>query len=81
VALGLLLLQAVRRVDGERFAWRAEPYEFVGEVPAIDLLTGSAAAREAIDGGARLAPLLASWQAWVAKFEASLAGILLYHES
>lgn len=81
VALGLLLLQAVRRVDPERFAWRAEPYEFVGAVPAIDLLTGSAAAREAIDGGARLAPLLASWQAWVAEFEASLAGILLYHDS
>ncbi len=56
LALGLSLLQAVRAVDPERFAWRAEPYEFVGEVPAIDLLTGSAAAREAIDGGAPLTP-------------------------
>ena len=81
VALGLLLLQAVRRVDPERFAWRAEPYEFVGEVPAIDLLTGSPAAREAIDRGAPLGPLLTSWQASVAGFESTLGGILLYHDS
>ncbi|PWB68545.1 MAG: DUF1343 domain-containing protein [Holophagae bacterium] len=81
VALGLLLLQAVRRVDPERFAWRAEPYEFVGGVPAIDLLTGSAAAREAIDRGAPLGALRASWQASVAGFESTLEGILLYHDS
>jgi len=80
VALGLLLLQAVRAVDPERFSWRAEPYEFVGEVPAVDLLTGSAEARKAIDGGAPLGPLLASWQASVVDFEASLGGILLYHD-
>ena len=80
LALGLGLLQAVRAVDPARFAWRAEPYEFVGEVPAIDLLTGSAAAREAIDGGRSLAPLFASWQAWVSGFEATLGGILLYHD-
>jgi uncharacterized protein YbbC (DUF1343 family) len=81
LALGLLLLQAVRAVDPARFAWRAEPYEFVGEVPAIDLLTGSAAARRAIDGGLPLEPLLASWQAWVVEFEATLGGILLYHDA
>ena len=81
LALGLALLQAVRTVDPERFAWRAEPYEFVGEVPAIDLLTGSAEAREAIDGGRPLEPLLEEWRRSVADFEASLAGVLLYHES
>ena len=81
VALGLLLLQAMRTVDPERFGWRTEPYEFVGEVPAVDLLTGSAEARETIDGGRPLEPLLESWQRWVADFEASLGGVLLYHDS
>lgn len=78
--LGLSLLQAVRAVDPERFAWRAEPYEFVGEVPAIDLLTGSAEAREAIDTARPLDALLEAWRSSVADFEATLPGILLYHE-
>jgi uncharacterized protein YbbC (DUF1343 family) len=78
--LGLSLLQAVRAVDPERFAWRAEPYEFVGEVPAIDLLSGSAEAREAIDTARPLDAVLEAWRSSVADFEATLPGILLYHE-
>ncbi len=35
----------------ERFAWRTEPYEFVTDRPAIDLLTGGNAFREAVDRG------------------------------
>ena len=79
VELGLKLLQAVREVDPDRFAWRAEPYEFVAEVPAVDLLTGSAAAREAIEQGRDLAPVLERWDRSVSEFEATLDGILLYH--
>jgi uncharacterized protein YbbC (DUF1343 family) len=78
--LGLELLGAVRAVDPERFAWRAEPYEFVGEVPAIDLLTGSAEARAAIDAAQPVDALLEAWRSSVVDFEATLAGILLYHE-
>jgi uncharacterized protein YbbC (DUF1343 family) len=74
--LGLSLLQAVRAVDPERFAWRAEPYEFVGEVPAIDLLSGSAEAREAIDTAGPQRPARA-WRSSVADFEATLPGIRL----
>ena len=80
VALGLTLLQAVRSVDPDRFTWRRDPYEFVGEVPAIDLLTGSAAARGLIEEGRSLAPLIDEWQRSVVAFEESLAGILLYHD-
>ena len=34
------------------FRWRAEPYEFVADPPAIDLLTGSEAARRGLEAGA-----------------------------
>ena len=45
------LISAMARQLGPRFAWRPDPYEFVSEVPAIDLLTGSPAFRELVDGG------------------------------
>ncbi|MBI4366588.1 MAG: DUF1343 domain-containing protein [Deltaproteobacteria bacterium] len=54
-AFGLALLSVLRAFDG--FRWRDPhgdlpddgPYEFVTDRPAIDLLTGSARVREAID--------------------------------
>ena len=51
---GLAVLVAVRSLWPESFAWRTEPYEFRADVPAIDLLTGRPAVRQAIDGGATL---------------------------
>ncbi len=51
---GLAVLVAVRKLWPESFAWRSEPYEFRADVPAIDLLTGRPAVREAVDGGADL---------------------------
>ncbi len=80
VALGLHLLHVVRDVHPESFGWRPDPYEFVADRPALDLLTGSPEARELIEAGAPLAPLLESWKAEVATFEATLEGILLYHD-
>ncbi len=78
LALGLELLRAVRQLDPESFAWRPDPYEFVVDVPAIDLLTGSAAAREALERGEDFEPLLADWRREVAAFEETLDDILLY---
>ncbi len=80
VALGLHLLQVVRDLHPESFGWRPDPYEFVADRPALDLLTGSPDARELIEAGAPLEPLLESWKAEVAAFEATLDGILLYHD-
>jgi uncharacterized protein YbbC (DUF1343 family) len=51
---GLAVLVAVKRLWPEDFAWRREPYEFRADVPAIDLLTGLPAVRQAIDAGADL---------------------------
>jgi molybdopterin-guanine dinucleotide biosynthesis protein MobB len=52
---GMRVIEAARRLDPERFAWRTEPYEFDPR-PAIDLLTGSSRFRDLVDRGADLAP-------------------------
>lgn len=44
------------------FSWRTEPYEFVSDRPAIDLLTGDSAFRLGIDSGATTNDLLALGQ-------------------
>jgi uncharacterized protein YbbC (DUF1343 family) len=49
--LGLAICTAVRKLWPSDFAWRTEEYEFRSDVPAIDLLTGKPAVREAIDAG------------------------------
>ena len=51
---GLACVLHARAQDPARFAWRTEPYEFVADVPAFDLLCGSAREREAIEAGATL---------------------------
>jgi uncharacterized protein YbbC (DUF1343 family) len=48
----LTLIALARAQAPERFAFRTERYEFVDDVPAFDLLMGSAGAREAMLAGA-----------------------------
>jgi hypothetical protein len=48
----LSLIALAHRQDPLAFRFRTEPYEFVQNIPAFDLLTGSAEAREAILAGA-----------------------------
>jgi uncharacterized protein YbbC (DUF1343 family) len=54
---GLALVLHARRQDPGRFAWRREPYEFVRDVPAFDLLCGSDRERQGIEAGATLGEL------------------------
>lgn len=48
-ALYLRLIAAARQIAGNMFAWRTTPYEFVGDRPAIDLLTGGPEFRTIVD--------------------------------
>lgn len=77
---GVELLAAFRAVAPEAFAWRAAPYEFVADQPAIDLLARTARCREAIDAGDRqgLADWIDSWEADEAAFRAERQESLLY---
>ena len=38
---GLAIVKAIHDLYSSNFSWREKPYEFVREIPAIDLLTGS----------------------------------------
>ena len=58
VALGAHVLAACCEVAPGEWTWRTDAYEFVTDVPAIDLLWGSAALREALDARAPVEPLL-----------------------
>jgi len=79
--LGLELLAAFRRGAPEAFGWRPEPYEFVADRPALDLLTGQPACRLAIDaGGEGLDELARGWPADVEAFRQERRGVLLYPE-
>jgi uncharacterized protein YbbC (DUF1343 family) len=79
VALGLHLLKTIHDLHPGNFAWRPDPYEFVSDVPALDLLTGSSRARLCIEKGEKIDLLLESWRLSVSGFEDSLDGIALYH--
>ena len=83
--VGVELLDAVHRLDPERFEWREAPYEFVIDRPAIDLLTGGPECREAIesgigDGGDGLADWIATWSEDEKAFREERRDILLYPE-
>ena len=77
-ATGVAMLRQFRRLCGADFVWRTETYEFVSDHPAIDLLTGSAEVRLAIDAGAALPEILAQWKVDEAAFIERRAEHLLY---
>ncbi len=77
---GVALLREVRALHPKEFAWRAQPYEFVAAVPAIDLLTGSASARAVVEGRRELAELTAGWSCYCSAFRGRRRELLLYPE-
>lgn len=76
--VGIELLVALSEVAPDAFAWRAEPYEFVTDRPAIDLLTGSERFRAALEAGRGVGEWIASWGEEEAAFLAERRPALLY---
>lgn len=65
---GLVLLREVRRLHPEHFRFRQEPYEFVADLPALDLLTGSPQARQVVEGELDLGEVLEAWEGYCREF-------------
>jgi len=78
VRLGAACIVHARAQDPGRFRWRTEKYEFVEHLPAIDLLTGSAAFRTGVDAGRSVAELCAPWDRERDAFLKRRAPFLLY---
>jgi uncharacterized protein YbbC (DUF1343 family) len=74
----LTLLAVIRRLYPRDFAWRQPPYEYEYHRLPIDLLTGDAAIREAIDAGRPPAELEANWQKELSPFLHSHQKFWLY---
>lgn len=75
---GIAVLLALKAEAGDRFAWRHEPYEFVVDRPAIDLLCGCSAVREMVEAGAPLEEIAATWDTGEAEFRETRRDFLLY---
>ncbi|WP_428261631.1 exo-beta-N-acetylmuramidase NamZ family protein [Haliangium sp.] len=75
---GVAFLRAIHALWPEHFGWRRDAYEFVTEVPAIDVLAGSAALREGIEAGASLPDLAATWADAEAEFRRRHPELHLY---
>ncbi|HUO86191.1 MAG TPA: DUF1343 domain-containing protein [Thermoanaerobaculia bacterium] len=77
---GCELLMALAKVDADGFDWRHEPYEFVTDRPAIDLLAGCDDLRRAIEARDRdaLDAWVAGWGDDEARFRSEVAPLLLY---
>ena len=75
---GVELLAAIHDLFPAVFSWRREPYEFVADRPAIDLLAGGPELREALAAGDGVADWISSWQADEEAFRLERRKILLY---
>ena len=78
VRTGLGLLAAVCGLSGDAFGWRTEPYEFVADRPAIDLLFGSDRERRGLEAGVSAAELARAWEAEEGAFRQRRRDFLLY---
>ena len=78
VLTAVAVLQAIRRADPARFAWRDPPYEYERTKQPIDILAGSAALRRQLDADVDAAEIAAGWDADVAAFAAVRSRFLLY---
>ncbi|MFW6050325.1 MAG: exo-beta-N-acetylmuramidase NamZ domain-containing protein [Myxococcota bacterium] len=67
-----------RRLMSETFRWRTEPYEFVSDRPAIDLLTGGPEYRQVVDRDGDLEGLLAEDARAAAAFDETRRPFLRY---
>jgi len=72
------LLRWIRHLWPDEFQWRAQAYEFVEDVPAIDLLAGGAWLREGIERGETVDQLASGWDDQEQAFRQRRAPFLLY---
>ena len=74
----LALLQALRHLYPEGFAYKAPPYEYEFERLPMDLLIGDRQVREGLENGVPVADLEGSWQADLETYKQRCQVLFLY---
>ena len=75
---GVAIFQACKQLGGSNFGWRPDAYEFVEDVPAFDLLCGTAQVREGIEKDLPLERLLDGFESQRLSFEPVRRQFALY---
>lgn len=78
VRTGLAVLAAMREFSGPHFDWRRQPYEFVADRLAIDLLFGSPRERLALEAGKSFPEMAETWLLEEEEFRRRRQEYLLY---
>jgi uncharacterized protein YbbC (DUF1343 family) len=78
VRTAVTLLEAFRRTDPGRFAWRNPPYEYEHEKTPIDILYGSDELRRAFEASRPADAIAAGWAPALQAFEGLRQACLLY---
>jgi uncharacterized protein YbbC (DUF1343 family) len=78
VLAAVLLLEAFRNANRERFQWRDPPYEYEHVKLPIDILAGAASLREQIDNDVPAEQIAQSWEKDVSGFEKIRQRFLAY---
>ncbi len=74
----LALLQAIRSLYPEPFAYKAPPYEYEFERLPMDLIIGDRAIREALENGTPIVELEQGWQGELDEYRLRCRAVLLY---
>lgn len=75
---GVAILKAIYELYPNDFQWREKPYEFVKDIPAIDLLMGGDDFRKGLEKGISLAEHQALWTNDLISFQEKRRPYLLY---
>ncbi|MBI2340448.1 MAG: DUF1343 domain-containing protein [Deltaproteobacteria bacterium] len=75
---GVAFLKTVIDLYPNDFQWRDKPYEFVSEIPAIDLLSGDAVLRKKLEAHASLEDIQKDWKEGYEEFLKKRQKHLLY---
>jgi len=78
VQTAVTVLNTVRRLAREEFAWRPPPYEYEQNMPPIDILWGSETLRTATESDVPPQEIICQANADLGSFEEALAPYLLY---
>jgi len=78
VQAGLAVVKVAYELYSREFKWKQPPYEYVFDKNPFDVISGTGALREAIEGGRSLEEMEKAWRAGLETFRAQREKYLLY---